>query len=127
MSKTIDGSGGSLDVNELTFISGSTSAHVKATPGGVDYNFNLPDTAGSPGDLLTSGGGGNNEMLWTSASSGTGTVTSVGATVPSFLTVSGVPITTVGTIAIGLSATPLPVANGGTGVTTSTGTGSTVL
>ena len=61
------------------------------------------------------------------ASGGSGTVTSVAATVPTFLSVSGSPITTSGTLAITLSGTALPVLNGGTGVTTSTGTGNTVL
>jgi hypothetical protein len=56
-----------------------------------------------------------------------GTVTSVAATVPSFLSVAGSPITTSGTLAITYSGTALPVANGGTGVTTSTGTGDNVL
>jgi hypothetical protein len=56
-----------------------------------------------------------------------GTVTSVAATVPSFLSVAGSPITTSGTLAITYSGTALPVANGGTGVTTSTGTGNNVL
>jgi hypothetical protein len=51
-------------------------------------------------------------------SAGTGTVTSVAATVPSFLSVSGSPITTSGTLAITLSGTALPIANGGTGATT---------
>jgi len=46
-----------------------------------------------------------------------GTVTSVAATVPSFLSVSGSPITSSGTLAISLSGTALPVANGGTGTT----------
>ena len=50
-----------------------------------------------------------------------GTVTSVAATVPAFLSVSGSPITTSGTLAITLSGTALPVANGGTGATTLTG------
>jgi hypothetical protein len=58
---------------------------------------------------------------------GSGTVTSVAATVPAFLSVSGSPITTTGTLAITLSGTALPVLNGGTGVTTSTGTGNVVL
>ena len=58
---------------------------------------------------------------------GSGSVTSVSATVPAFLSISGSPITSSGTLAIGLSGTALPVLNGGTGVTTSTGTGSTVL
>jgi len=48
---------------------------------------------------------------------GPGTVTSVAATVPAFLSVSGSPITTSGTLAISYSGTALPVANGGTGAT----------
>jgi hypothetical protein len=54
-------------------------------------------------------------------SAGTGTVTSVAATVPSFLSVSGSPITTSGTLAITLSGTALPSANGGTGATSLAG------
>jgi hypothetical protein len=50
----------------------------------------------------------------------TGTVTSVAASVPSFLSISGSPITTSGTLAITYSGTALPVANGGTGLTTYT-------
>jgi hypothetical protein len=65
---------------------------------------------------------------WTTFNNkGSGTVTSVAATVPSFLSVSGSPITTTGTLAITLSGTALPVVNGGTGVTTSTGSGNVVL
>lgn len=52
--------------------------------------------------------------------SNTGTVTSVAATVPAFLSISGSPITTSGTLAISYSGTALPVANGGTGLTTLT-------
>jgi hypothetical protein len=47
-----------------------------------------------------------------------GTVTSVGATVPAFLSIAGSPITSSGTLAITLSGTPLPIANGGTGTAT---------
>lgn len=47
-----------------------------------------------------------------------GTVTSVALTVPSFLSVSGSPVTSTGTLAISLSGTALPIANGGTGQTT---------
>ena len=39
-------------------------------------------------------------------------------TVPTFLSVSGNPITSSGTLAISLSGTALPIANGGTGSTT---------
>lgn len=52
-----------------------------------------------------------------------GTVTSVGMSVPSFLSVSGSPVTTNGTLAVSLSGTALPVANGGTGLTAGTSGG----
>ena len=54
---------------------------------------------------------------------GNGTVTSVAMTVPSFLGISGSPITTSGTLALTLSGTALPVANGGTGLTSGTSGG----
>jgi len=79
---------------------------------------------------LTAGAGisiTNGTGAITIASTATGTVTSVAATVPAFLSISGSPITTSGTLAISLSGTALPVANGGTGVTSSTGSGSVVL
>ena len=53
-----------------------------------------------------------------SGGGGSGTVTSVDATVPAFLSVTGGPITTTGTLAISYSGTALPIANGGTGATT---------
>jgi hypothetical protein len=46
-----------------------------------------------------------------------GTVTSVAASVPAFLSVAGSPVTTSGTLAISYSGTALPIANGGTGGT----------
>jgi len=49
---------------------------------------------------------------------GSGSVTSVAATVPAFLSVSGSPITGSGTLAISYSGTALPIANGGTALTT---------
>ena len=58
---------------------------------------------------------------------GGGSVTSVALSAPAFLSVSGSPVTSSGTLALSYSGTALPVANGGTGVTTSTGSGSTVL
>lgn len=60
-------------------------------------------------------------------SAGGGTVTSVGMTVPSFLSIGGSPVTSSGVLAVSYSGTALPVLNGGTGVTTSTGTGNNVL
>lgn len=108
-------------------INGTTSGRVTITvrPVAGTWNFNLPNNAGTTGQVLTSQGGGTNAMVWANAASGT--VTSVGMTVPSFLNVSGSPVTTSGVLTVGYSGTPLPVANGGTGTTTSTGTGSVVL
>lgn len=65
--------------------------------------------------------------LLASNSASSGTVSSVAATVPSIFSIAGSPITTSGTLAITYSGTALPVANGGTGVATSTGSGSNVL
>ena len=72
-------------------------------------------TAGS-GRAITNGSGSISI-----AATNSGTVTSVAATVPSFLSVAGSPITTSGTLAITLSGTALPIANGGTGATTLAG------
>lgn len=47
-----------------------------------------------------------------------GTVTSVAMSVPAFLSVAGSPVTSSGTLAVTLSGTALPIANGGTGQTT---------
>ena len=55
-----------------------------------------------------------------STAGGSGTVTSVAATVPSLFSISGSPITTSGTLAMTYSGTALPVANGGTGQTSYT-------
>jgi hypothetical protein len=52
-----------------------------------------------------------------------GTVTSVAASVPSFLSIAGSPITTSGTLAISLSGTALPTTSGGTGLTSFTANG----
>jgi len=109
-------------------ISGSSSGTItiKTQVDSGTFNFNLPTSAGSSGQVLTSGGAAG-VLTWTTPSTSTGTVTSVAMTVPAFLNILGSPVTTSGTLALGLSGTPLPVLNGGTGVTSSTGSGSVVL
>lgn len=79
-------------------------------------------SAGTAGQMLTSAGAGA-APIWTSPPPGTVTSVDVsgGTTGLSF---SGGPVTSSGTITL---AGTLAVANGGTGVTTSTGTGSVVL
>jgi len=73
-------------------------------------------TAGS-GINITNGAG----SITIESTAGGGSVTSVAATVPSFLSVTGSPITTSGTLAIAYSGTALPIANGGTSATTANG------
>jgi hypothetical protein len=88
--------------------------------GGATPAISMPAATGSVDGYLTS-------TDWTTFNSkGSGTVTSVAATVPSFLSVAGSPITSSGTLAISLSGTALPAANGGTGLTAS-GTNGNVL
>lgn len=64
---------------------------------------------------------GTTALNYVEVSGGGSSVTSVAASVPSFLSISGSPITTSGTLAISYSGTALPVANGGTGATALTG------
>ena len=113
--------GSKLDVKGTLRLSGSTSGYVgfapAATAGSTTYT--LPSADGTANQALVTNGSG--VLSW--ASTTTGTVTSVGATVPSFLSVSGSPITSSGTLAITLSGTALPTANGGTGLTSFTSGG----
>lgn len=67
------GTGGSVVANLITGniqMEGAGIITLQAVSGGVTtYNFNLPETAGSSGQLLTSGGGvGGAPMTWTTAS-----------------------------------------------------------
>jgi len=72
---------------------------------------------GTNGQVLTADSTQANGVKWATVT-GTGTVTSVAMSVPAFLSVSGSPITGAGTLAVTLSGTALPIANGGTGATT---------
>jgi len=101
----------------------------------------LPLTTGVTGQLPVANGGtgtatpsivaGTNVTVtgtWpnqtiAASAGGSGTVTSVAATVPSVFSVAGSPITTSGTLALTYSGTALPVANGGTGLTTTPANG----
>lgn len=89
----------------LDVANGGTGTSTPALVAGT----NVTITGTWPNQTIAASGGGG----------GSGTVTSVAATVPSFLSVTGSPITTSGTLAISYSGTALPIANGGTGQTTS--------
>ena len=102
----------------LAIASGGTNTTATPTAGTVVYGTGTAQAytaAGTTGQVLTSNG--SSAPTWSTVA-GLGTVTSVAATVPAFLSISGSPITTSGTLAISYSGTALPVANGGTGTTT---------
>ena len=79
--------------------------------GGATPTLAMPAATSSVNGYLTS-------TDWTTFNNkGSGSVTSVAASVPSFLSIAGSPITSSGTLAITYSGTALPAANGGTGLT----------
>jgi hypothetical protein len=115
------GNGSSQDpvISNTGVLSVSGTAPVVSS-GGTTPAISMAAATSSVNGYLTSAD-------WTTFNNkGSGSVTSVAASVPSFLSVAGSPITTSGTIAISYSGTALPVANGGTGVT-SVGTAGNVL
>jgi hypothetical protein len=103
---------GSWDNQKISFIVNgavsTTDAMTINTNGSVAFNGQV----GTAGQVLQSNA--TSAPTWVTA----GTVTSVNASVPSFLSISGNPITSSGTLAITYSGTALPIANGGTGQTT---------
>jgi hypothetical protein len=88
------------------------------TTANAAFNALAPSQTGNSGKYLTTDG---TDTSW--ASNPLGTVTSVAASVPSFLSIAGSPITTSGTLAISLSGTALPTTSGGTGLTSFTSGG----
>jgi len=107
---------GSWDNQKISFIVNgavnTTDAITINTNGSIAFNGQV----GTAGQVLQSNA--TSAPTWVNAGTGSGTVTSVNATVPAFLSVTGGPITTTGTLAISYSGTALPIANGGTGATT---------
>jgi hypothetical protein len=92
-----------------------------STISGVALGSNLFSLTAGTGVSFSTGTTYNGSAAITINATGTGgTVTSVAATVPSFLSISGSPITTSGTLAITYSGTALPAINGGTAQTSYT-------
>ena len=91
---------------------------ISAASAGTDYQAPITLTTTGTSGAATFVSNTLNIPQYSGGGGGSGTVTSVDATVPAFLSVSGGPITTSGTLAISYSGTALPIANGGTGATT---------
>jgi len=110
--------GNAATATSATNIAGGANLQIPYNTGAGATSFITAPTI--PTTYLQYNGTG---FIWTTAAGGSGTVTSVAASVPSFLSISGSPITTAGTLAISYSGTALPVANGGTGLTSTPANG----
>ena len=112
-SGTVTSVGGTGTVNGIT-LTGTVTSSGNLTLGGTLANVSLATqvTGNLPVTNLNSGTSASattfwrGDGSWATPTGGSGTVTSVAATVPSFLAVTGSPITTSGTLAIALASTP---------------------
>jgi hypothetical protein len=125
------GSAGAAVVNggALGTPSGGTATNLTGLPLTTGVTGQLPVANGGTGTAtpsivagtnVTVTGTWPNQTIAASGGGGSGTVTSVAASVPSLFSITGSPITTSGTLAMTYSGTALPVANGGTGQTSYT-------
>jgi len=115
--------GGTGQTTKLTAFDALSPATTKGDLIVSDGTDNVRLPVGANGYALVADSTVASGVKW-AATSGSGTVTSVGVSAPSIFTVTGSPVTASGTIALSYSGTALPVANGGTGLT-ALGTGVT--
>ena len=122
-------------VGTVTSVAATSGTGISVTGSPITSSGTLNITNTAPDQVVSLTGSGSTTVTGTypnftinsSGGGGSGTVTSVGLSAPSIFTVSGSPVTTSGTLALTYSGTALPVANGGTGVTVSSGANSVVL
>lgn len=104
----------------LLLVTLSTFGATTFTPGPRNVTVDTNGVLLAPTNFFAANSSAVNAVI-TGGGGGSGTVTSIAMTVPAFLTLSGSPITTSGTLAVSYSGTALPIANGGTGGTSASG------
>lgn len=112
-------------------LTGATSGVISVLPQAAagTYNFNMPTTAGTTGQVLTSQGGGSSAMTWTTPGTGSGTVTSVSVVTANGFAGTVATATTTPAITLTTSLTTPIIAGNGTALiaATTTGNGSTAV
>lgn len=113
----IVGGAGTASEFRLMEPSGSGTNYVgfKAPALAANNIYTLPIADGTSGQFLSTNGSGT--LSWASGGGGSGTVTSVGLTMPSGFSVAGSPVTTSGTLAVTTSLNG-PLRGNGSGFTT---------
>lgn len=92
---THDGAGGLTWAPTGSGVTGVTASAPLQSSGGANPNITFPSWPANAAGVLTNNGTGT--LSW-AAAGGTGTVTSVGLTMPSIFNIAGSPVTTSGTI-----------------------------
>jgi hypothetical protein len=112
-----DSTGATNNTNPI-ILDSRGEANIWLTPG-TNYKFKLTDASEVQVWVV--------DNILGPPGAAAGTVTSVAIAAPALFTVSGSPVTTDGTLTLAYSGTALPVANGGTGLTTTPANGELLI
>jgi len=112
-----DSTGATNNTNPI-ILDSRGEANIWLTPG-TNYKFKLTDASEVQVWVV--------DNILGPPGAAAGTVTSVAIAAPALFTVSGSPVTSTGTLTLAYSGTALPVANGGTGLTTTPANGELLI